>query len=344
MISDLPGSAGGDLHRHALPVALCRRLPGGGLGSDHFGRGLHAPRAPALEGRTRPFQARMVRASGSFKDRGASVMLSILRLQGSTPCWRIPPATAGRRCDLRGGRGDARQDPRAGLHLPGQDRADAGGRRRDRADPRTRQATAEAAEAQAASIFYASHNWQAHFLQGTKTLAYELWEDLGFRAPDSVIIPCGAGSNVLGCDIGSASCSDRAPSTASAPLRGAAGPLRPPPCRLRGRFGGGAPVDPRPTLAEGASIAKPVRGREVLAALRRSGGGTVAVSEEAIEAALHALAAPASTSSRPAPWPRRRSTTSPQRRHPRRRDDRRGPDRHRHQATPRIADLLGVAS
>jgi threonine synthase len=50
------------------------------------------------------------------------------------------------------------------------------------------------------------------------------------------------------------------------------------------------PVDPRPTLAEGASIAKPVRGREVLAALRRSGGGTVAVSEEAIEAALHALA------------------------------------------------------
>ncbi len=49
-------------------------------------------------------------------------------------------------------------------------------------------------------------------------------------------------------------------------------------------------MTPRPTLAEGASIAQPVRGREVLAALRRSGGGTVAVSEAAIEAALMELA------------------------------------------------------
>ena len=51
-------------------------------------------------------------------------------------------------------------------------------------------------------MFYASHNWQPFFLHGTKTLAYELWEDLGFRAPDNVIVPCGAGSNVLGCEIG----------------------------------------------------------------------------------------------------------------------------------------------
>ena len=40
------------------------------------------------------------------------------------------------------------------------------------------------------------------FLQGTKTLAYELWEDLEFKAPDNVIIPTGAGSNIMGCDIG----------------------------------------------------------------------------------------------------------------------------------------------
>jgi threonine synthase len=46
------------------------------------------------------------------------------------------------------------------------------------------------------------------------------------------------------------------------------------------------PVDARPTIAEGASIAKPVRIREVLAAVRRSGGATVAVSEVEIERAL----------------------------------------------------------
>ena len=54
----------------------------------------------------------------------------------------------------------------------------------------------------AAEIFYASHNWHPFFLQGTKTLAYELWEDLGFKAPDNVIVATGAGSNVLGADIG----------------------------------------------------------------------------------------------------------------------------------------------
>ena len=63
--------------------------------------------------------------------------------------------------------------------------------------PGTRQNTSEEAERQAAQIFYASHNWQAFFLQGTKTLAYELWEDLGFRAPDNVIVPTGAGGGVL---------------------------------------------------------------------------------------------------------------------------------------------------
>jgi threonine synthase len=50
-----------------------------------------------------------------------------------------------------------------------------------------------------------------------------------------------------------------------------------------------APVEVRPTIAEGASIAKPVRAREVLAALRRSGGATVAVSEVEIERALFEL-------------------------------------------------------
>jgi threonine synthase len=40
------------------------------------------------------------------------------------------------------------------------------------------------------------------------------------------------------------------------------------------------------TLAEGTSIAAPVRGRELLRAVRQSGGGTAAVSEEEIVAAL----------------------------------------------------------
>ena len=40
-------------------------------------------------------------------------------------------------------------------------------------------------------MFYASHNWQPFFLEGTKSLAYELWEDFGFKVPDNIIIPSG---------------------------------------------------------------------------------------------------------------------------------------------------------
>eukprot|EP01052_Picozoa_sp_SAG31_P059249 SAG31_NODE_18572_length_631_cov_0.966165_1_plen_179_part_01 len=82
--------------------------------------------------------------------------------------------------------------------------------------PGSRQATADAAvaahgratadsndtESAETKLFYASHNWHPFFLHGTKTLAYELWEDLGFVPPDNVIIPTGAGSNILGCDLG----------------------------------------------------------------------------------------------------------------------------------------------
>ena len=50
------------------------------------------------------------------------------------------------------------------------------------------------------------------------------------------------------------------------------------------------PVESLPTIAEGTAIAKPVRTREVLAAIRRSGGAAVPVTEEKIVAAMNDLA------------------------------------------------------
>jgi threonine synthase len=154
----------------------------------------------------------------------------------------------------------------------------------------TRQDVSDAAARQATTIFYAGHNWQPFFLQGTKTLAYELWEDLKFNEPDNIIIPTGAGSNIMGCDIGFSELLRRG-EIPSLPRLFAAQPENCAP--LHASFKAGSddlvPVDVRPTVAEGASIAKPVRTREVLAALRRSGGATVAVSEAEIEKALFEL-------------------------------------------------------
>lgn len=69
-----------------------------------------------------------------------------------------------------------------------------------------RQATADEAIRQSDQLFYASYNWQAFFLEGTKTLAYELWEDLGFRAPDNIIMPMGAAATCSAVTLALASC------------------------------------------------------------------------------------------------------------------------------------------
>src|SRR5882724_8686430 len=71
-----------------------------------------------------------------------------------------------------------------------------------RAIPGTRQAVTEAALAAIGESFYASHNWHPFFIEGTKTLAYELWEQLGFTVPDNILVPTGYGSNILGLDRG----------------------------------------------------------------------------------------------------------------------------------------------
>jgi threonine synthase len=156
--------------------------------------------------------------------------------------------------------------------------------------PGTREDVSDAAARQAEAIFYAGHNWQPFFLQGTKTLAYELWEDLKFNAPHNVIIPTGAGSNIMGCDIGFGELLRRG-EIAGLPRLFAAQPENCAP--LHASFMAGSddltPVEVRPTIAEGASIAHPVRAREVLAALRRSRGATVALSEAEIEKALFEL-------------------------------------------------------
>ena len=50
------------------------------------------------------------------------------------------------------------------------------------------------------------------------------------------------------------------------------------------------PIEVRPTIAEGTAITKPIRLKCVLAAIRRSGGSTVAVTEEEIVASVLELA------------------------------------------------------
>jgi threonine synthase len=251
---------------------------------------------PLVESRWRDhpalFKLEFMMPTGSFKDRGAAVMINYLVHRGITAVCE----------DSSGNGGAALAAYAAAAGIPCTILVPAGNSSAKiiqigaygaevRPIPGTRQDVADAALAEAERSFYAGHNWQAFFLEGTKTLGYELWEQLGFAAPDNIVIPMGGGSNVLGCHHAFTELKrhgeiDRLPRLfgvqpmAVAPIHAA----------FAAGADGPVPSPVGPTIAEGISVARPVRIREVLEALRESGGGTVAVSDEEIVEALRDLA------------------------------------------------------
>jgi len=156
--------------------------------------------------------------------------------------------------------------------------------------PGSRQAVSEAALAAARESFYASHNWQPHFIEGTKTLAFELWEQLGFRIPDNVLVPTGYGSNILGLERGFDEL-ERSGEITGRPRLFAVQAANCAAFAAAWAAGGDrfVPFATAPTIADGIATPKPVRVAEVLQALRCSKGGVVAVPEQDIVPALLAL-------------------------------------------------------
>jgi threonine synthase len=286
--------------------------PRRGISRDEIARGVRsiwryaaafpfAPKAPvsmgegctplverALPGGTALLKCEWFMPTGSFKDRGASVMLSLLRDQGISAVLEDSSGNGGAAVSAYAAAGGMA----ATIFVPAstspaktvQSRA-AGAA--IELIPGSRQDCADAALNKANEIFYASHNWHPFFLEGTKTLAYELWEDLSFVAPNNVIVPCGAGSNVLGCWLGFSELL-RAGQIAKLPRIFAAQPAH---CGPIARAALGLPAtEAKPTIAEGTAIAQPLRLPECLTALRESGGGAVLLEEAEIAEAALALA------------------------------------------------------
>ena len=230
--------------------------------------------------------------TGSFKDRGMTVMVSYLKSRGLDRVLEDSSGNAGASLAAyaaAAGMGCRILVPETASY-PKIAQIAAGG-----ADVVTikgsRQDVAEAALRQSAEIFYASHNWQPFFVEGIKTLAYELWEQLGFAAPDSIVVPLGYGSNVLGADVGFAELLRRGEIGRRPRIFGvqAAG------CApFAAAFQAGAerivPTAIASTMAEGIATAKPTRVAEVLRAVRETGGSIVAVEEAEIVEALRDLA------------------------------------------------------
>ncbi|TFD65732.1 threonine synthase [Cryobacterium ruanii] len=140
-------------------------------------------------------------------------------------------------------------------------------------------------------VLYASHVYHPYFLHGVKTYGYEIWEQRGRTLPETVVVPVGNGTMLLGCylafrELVAAGLAERMPrlvavqASACSPLEQAMAQ------------GLDAPelVDAGATIAEGIAIAAPPRGKQILRAVRASGGTIVCVTDTQTAAARRELA------------------------------------------------------
>ena len=146
------------------------------------------------------------------------------------------------------------------------------------------------AKVEAEGCYYANHVYNPLFYEGTKTYIYEVFEQLG-RIPENLLIPVGNGTLFIGAvkaleHLLESGCIDHFPTVWALqsehcdPLARAAqkGEMLP------------AAVSPKPTLAEGIAIGRPMRGEQILKLAGKWNIRFVQVPEDGILAARAALA------------------------------------------------------
>ena len=220
--------------------------------------------------------------TGSFKDRGTAVLVNVLRGMGVKRVVEDSSGNAGASLAAYA----ARSGIEAEIYVPAYASPNKlaqiavyRARLVKVEGPRERAAQA-VQEAAAQGAYYASHYYNPFTLEGLKTIAYEIWEQLGWRAPDNLVLPVGQGTLFLGAyrgfhDLLMAGLIERLPhlfavqAVPCAPLHEA----------YRRGLDDAFPIEKNETVAEGISTARPVRGRQILAAVRETGGAVLAVSD-----------------------------------------------------------------
>lgn len=227
--------------------------------------------------------------TGSFKDRGASVLVTGLKAWGISEVAEDSSGNAGVAlsayakiagiiCRIFVPQG-ASEGKVAALKRFGSEIVFCSNRQ---------EASEQVMEAVRSGIYYASHTWHPLYLQGTKTVAYELAEQLDWELDESwsIFIPVGNGDLLLGIYLGlqellASKVIKGQPlligvqALACAPIYAAAHNLTLP-------F--------NKTIAEGVAVTNPPRINQIIAAICKTNGDIVAVSEPAILNAVDELA------------------------------------------------------
>ncbi|WP_062439979.1 threonine synthase [Herbidospora daliensis] len=128
-------------------------------------------------------------------------------------------------------------------------------------------------------------------VEAKKTVAFEIWEQLGRRAPDVVVIPVGDGTTLAGIAKGfreliACGVVERSPRLIG--VQAAA--CQPLVCAWEGRRPGAAELNAKGTSAAGIAVEVPSLGEQALADVKASGGAFLAVPEAAIASGRRSLA------------------------------------------------------
>ena len=232
--------------------------------------------------------------TGSYKDRGASVLLSKIRELG---VGKIVEDSSG-----NAGAAIAAYSARAGIdctiHCPastsiGKLSQIALYGAKLKLIEGNRSATTQAVLQAAETTYYASHNWNPFFLEGTKTVAFEIVEQLGWKAPDQVICPVGYGSIYIGLYIGFRELYDQNIISRLPSLLGVQSVACPPIYKAYTERKDGIERFPQTqeSLAEGIASELPIRTHMILEAIRGTNGTFTIIDDEEIMDGIKILAA-----------------------------------------------------
>jgi threonine synthase len=150
-----------------------------------------------------------------------------------------------------------------------------------------REDTAKAAMKAAQTHYYASHYYNPFFFQGTKTIAYEIWEQLNFNAPDTMIIPAGNGTLLLGTytgfeDLLKNNLIKKIPRLIAV-QSDRCDPLYK---MFHEKLDMLPAIEKKTTLAEGIAIREPVRASQIIQCIKETRGTVIKVHDREIEASL----------------------------------------------------------
>jgi len=232
--------------------------------------------------------------SGSFKDRGVNAMVNQLYQLGHRKLIEDSSGNAGASLAMHG----ARFGIETKIFVPESTSSEKINQIKVYGSqvvpiPGPRKAAEQAAHASANSEgVYASHAYNPAYLAGQISGAYELWEQLGRKAPDWIICPVGQGGLFLGYWFGfrnllASNLIDQMPKLVAVQSR-ITSPVHDAWVNELDHIP--EVITERTSMAEGVAISKPVRGVRILQALRESNGQTLAISEKDIKQVHHHIA------------------------------------------------------